>query len=870
MNFWLKLRRRRNLEQDLEEELAFHQAMRSAEAGHAPSGNRLRIKEDLRGMWTFVWLELLLQDIRYGLRGLRRNKGFSLTAVLLLTLGIGANTAMFTIVKRVLLDPLPWPHSERLVRIWSTQKSSGALSPVTALDYLDFADQAKSFESLGAYTSTSVALNGEGQPELLVGSQVTANLFRTLGVRPMLGRDFRAEENDRGSARVIILSHGLWRRKFGGQSDVIGRVLQVNGESFQIIGVMAPGFSFPDATNEAWIPLVLKGGELRWINRFAHFLGVVGRLHAARSIASANAEIQGIAARLEQAYPQADQHQGARVRGMKESLIADSRTMLFTLYGAVTLLLLIVCSNLAALLLERAASRRAEFSVRTALGASRGRLFGQMTIETALLSLAGGAAGVGFAGVFLDLLKIRLPNTFPRLHEIGIDGEVLGFSLGLTLLTGLLFGIAPALQLPRAVQTPGLSLRGSGGSRMRRGMRSALVVLQISMAGVLLAGAGLFLRSLDNLSRVDPGFDPRGVISANVVLADKAYPSKERILGFVDQLDRQLSAAPGVQSAGISTSLPLAGHGWGNPVLIAGHPSPAGKPYQARIQVITPHFLETVHMGLKLGRGFTERDDARAPRVALVTETFARSFLPHGESPVGQRVQLGGGSDDDDDDPQPWLTIVGVVAPVRLSALDGPPDPVMFMPYAQLGEVAPMVGRGLYLAVRSQTNATAVGAIRGRVGSLDPSLAIRDAGPMDASIGAALAPQSLRTWLLSGFAALALILAGVGLYGVIAYAVTQRRQEIGVRMALGAQASQIGRLVVLDGARLALLGIALGLAGTVSLSRLAGHLLFGVSGHDAITLSAAFAILVAVALLASYLPARRAAAIDPMQTLRSE
>ena len=865
---------RRSLRARTEEELRFHLRMleeRKIESGVQPAdahmlarrelGNIALITEQTLDSWRYAFVETLVQDIRYAFRGLRRDKAFSVTAFLLLALAIGANTAMFTVVKRVLLDPLPYPQSDRLVRIWSANMQTGSPYSVTALDYQDWVAQSKSFDAIAAYTGQGMTLSGEGEPELLTGLGVSANFFHVLGVQPMLGRDFRATENEHGWDRVLILSHTLWQRRFGGRDDIVGRTVRLDGELFEVIGVMPPHFHFPDASYDAWRPLALKGGDPNWFNRSAHFLRVVARMKASATVASAAAEMSGIARRLESAYPATNDHVGVQLRPVKEWLVGDSRTLVFTLYGAVTLLLLIVCSNLAGLLVARAAARRSELFTRAALGATQLRLIAQMAIEAGLLSIFGGAAGLALASGLLVLLKTRAPDTLPRLDELALDPGVLLFAFALSLATALLFGMAPAFQLPHLAQTS----RGTAAHGMRHQVRSKLVVLQVALATILLAGAGLFLHSLYNLNHVDLGFEPRGVLTANFVLSEKRYPTNEKLLQFTRRLDARLATTPGLLGAGFATTLPLSGQEWGNPIRIAGHPFLPGQSDIATIQCVSPGFLATLQSQLKLGRLLTDRDDTRSPLSLVVDETFVHAFLPAGESPIGRQVKVG-----DSESGDPWRTIVGVVGPYRQSSLDGPLEPQIFLPYAQLGERAAMVGRGLYIVLRTATPAATIGVLKAEMASLDPALAVRDVRPLTDSVDAALSSQSLRTLVVGAFAGLALLLAGVGLYGVIALAVAQRSQEIGVRMALGARASQIASLILAEGARLGMTGILLGIGAVLSLSKLVEHLLFGVTGHSASTLIGVAAILVVVTLLASYIPARRAAAIDPARTIRGE
>ena len=862
MKWLLKLRKRRALDRDLDEEMEFHRLMRNRDESSRAFGNATLIREEMREMWTLGWVELLMQDVKYSVRGMFRNPAFALTAVGLLALSIGANTAMFAVVKRVLIDPLPFPDSDRLVRIWHLQKQQSMPFSVTAFDYVDWAAQAKSFEHLAAYSGNGLTITGEGEPELIIRLGVSTNFFSVLGVRPALGRDFRPEESERGRDRVIVLSHALWQRKFGGSPDVIGRRIRANGESYEIIGVMPRGFEFPEPRYEAWTPIPFKGGDPNWTNRSAHYLRVIGRLKPGLPISAAAAEMDGITAQLERQYPETNRDIGARLRPLKDTLVGDSRSLIYLLYGAVTVLLLIACSNVASLLVARSAARRTEFAVRASLGASRLRLVVQVVVETAVLSLSGGVLGVGLAQFLTGALKTGARQMLPRIDEITLDPVVVAVSLGLSLFTGIVFGLAPAATLPRLVQ----SARGIAAQATRQRVRSTLVIAQIAMAMLLLTGAGLILRSFYNLSRVDLGYNDDGVVTMGFALMDNDYPTASRILGFARQLDERLSAAPGLTAAGFTTSLPLTGQGWGNPFTIQEKPVAAGgRPDTGRFQCVSPRYFQAVGTPLKLGRHLTPLDDHRSPLVALVDESFVKSFLSDGRSPVGLHLKIGGSASR-----EPWREIVGVVAATRQVTLEGAPEPQIYLPFAQMGELITMVGRGVSLAGRSGGDmASAVGVMKSTIAALDPNLPVREVQLLRDRVDVALAPQRVRAVLMAGFAGLAVLLAAVGLYGVIAFTVTQRRQEIGVRMALGAGASEITRMVLAGGLRLTALGLAAGTVATLLLARFVERMLFGVAPKDVPTLLSVMVLLAAVALVASYLPAKRATRVDPMESLRN-
>jgi len=864
MKWWTKLRKRRTLDRDLDEEIAFHREMRAEDDKAPPFGNPTSIKESLHDMWTLGWVEAVLQDARYALRGMRRDKGFTITALFVLALAIGANTTMFMVLKRVILDPLPYPHADQLVRVYDFHKERGQAFSVTMLNYLDWAAQTKVFDSLAAYGGRGMTITGEGEPELFIGLGVSANFLTTLGVHPMIGRDFRGEENERGRDRVLILNHSFWQRKFGGNPAVVGRSVRVNGESYEIIGVTPEGFAFPDKSYEALTPLAFRGGDPAMNNRSAHFLRVIGRLSPSATIESARAEMERIASQLEAAYPDVNLKLGVQLRSLKETVVGDSRKLVFVLYGAATLLLLVACANLASLSVARSAARRAEFSIRAALGASRLRLIVQMIVEACMLSLGGGLLGLGLASALVQILRIKAPEVLPRLDEIRLDPAIPLFSIGVTLATGLLFGLGPILGMTRFFETT----RGSGARGLRQRMRSVLVVVQVSMALVLLAGAGLFIRSLHNLGQVDLGFDSQGVATTNLVLGVNEYRTRERMLAFARQLDEGLASSPGLSAAGFSTSLPLSGQGWGNPISMEGVAQPPnGSSNIARIQCVSPHYLEALKMPLRAGRYPSPTDDERALPVALVDEIFVRQYLNSGQSPIGRRVKIGQA-----DSSQPWRTIVGVVAASRQFALEDAPEAHLFVPYLQLGDLAPIVGRGLYLAARSSQPATAIGIMKGQINSIDPALAVRESHLLAESVDSALSPWRFRTSLMTAFAGFALLLAAVGLYGVIAFAVAQQTQEIGVRIALGAQRVQITRAVLGSGARLGGAGIVIGVGCALALSQAMEkeELLFGVGSRDWLSLSVGAVVLGVVTLFASYVPARRAASVDPMRALRME
>jgi len=864
MRWWFRLRKRRSLDQDLEDEIAFHRAMRAHDLDPPPFGNATQIKERIRDMCTLGWLEVLVADGCYALRGMRRDKAFAVTAIALLALAIGANTAMFIVLKRVILDPLPFPDADRLVRIYDFHKERGTAQSVTALNYLDWAAESKAFETLAAFSGQGMTITGQGEPELIIALGVSPNLLQTLGIKAALGRDFRPEEIVRGRDRVIILTHRLWQRKFGADPAIVGRQVRINGDGYEVIGVMPAGFNFPDKTYEAFVPLPLRGGDPAWTNRSSHYLRVVGRVRSSATIESARAEMNQIAGRLEAAYPEVNAKLGVQLRALKDTVVGDSRRLVLLLYGAATILLLIACANLASLLVARSSARRLEFATRAALGASRPRLAVQMLVEAGILSIIGGAAGLGLAYLLIRSLRIAALESLPRMDELQLDPAIVAFSIALTMATAILFGLGPALFGTRSLGTA----RGSGAHGIRQGMRQALVIAQVSMSLVLLAGAGLFLRSLYNLGQADRGFDAESVVTMGFALGVNGYPSAGKMMNFAEQLRAGLSEFPSLRASGFSTSLPLSGQAWGNPIAVQGQaPMTGNKSNIARIQCISPGFQEALRMRLLVGRPIAPSDDSRAPAVALVDEIFVRTFLDGTRNPIGERIKIG-----EADSRGPWLSIVGVVAASRQFSLEASPEAHIFVPYFQLGDLAPIFGRGLYLAGRSSTPAEASRAMKSKIAALDPTLAVRGPNLLSESVDSAMAPARFRTSLMIGFAALALVLASVGLYGVIAFSVAQQTQEIGVRIALGAQRTQIISMVLASGAHLSGLGITLGLCGALALSRILEkeQLLFGVSPRDGLTFAVVAGVLGLVTFVASLVPARRAASIDPMRALRAE
>jgi len=828
-------------------------------------------------------MSTLLLDLRLVRRRLLRRPGFTATALLTLALGIGANTAMFSVFHTVLLRPLPFDEPERLVLVWNRYDNLG--QPRTSLSPPDYMDRRDSdvFESAAAHAQDRVALTGAGDPEQITVTYATASLFPTLRVEADRGRVFSPVEDAPGTEKVTVISHALRQRAFGGRESwqgtggkdpVIGRRIVLDGEPHTVLGVMPPGFDYPGST-DAWIPIAFTPDDLAVTERGSEFLTMVARLAPGASLAQAQAEMDAIAARVPElaaraGYPNAREFLlnagwGARVDALHELLVADVRPALLVLAGAVALLLLVACANLAHLLMAHALGRRREIAVRAALGARRGHVVRQMLLESSALALTGGLTGLMLAVWGTEALLRFEPGRLPRLEELAFDLPVFGFTLAASLLTGLLFGALPTLRVSRPDLHTALQGSGTGGDRGSRDRwRGGLVVAEVALALLLLVGAGLLLRSFQSLLRVDPGFQPENVLTVQMSLPAKEYGAEER-LAFHRRLRREVEALPGVEAVGSIQILPLSGGVWSRAFTVEGREVTEG--LSSDYRVISPGYLEAMGIPILEGRGFTLRDDERAPRVAVVDESLARRFWP-GETAIGRRI----GFFDGENETPVYREIVGVVRQVRSSRLDtaGGADSQrvqIYIPYAErpLGSFT--------LTVRTATAPTALKElVRRTVHALDPDLVVSHLRTMDEVVHGSLARQRFQTLLLGVFAGLAVVLAAVGLYGVMAYSVRQRRREVGIRMALGARLGDVMRSVLREGMVLVAWGLALGLLAAWGLTRLLSTLLSGllyeVPATDPWTWLGGAVLLALVALLACWLPARRAARVDPATALR--
>ena len=801
------------------------------------------------------------QDVKYGARMLAKRKGFTLVAASALALGIGANTAIFSVVNAVLLRPLPFPESERLVKLYVTDARRGVTKyPTSYLNFSDWRSQNTSFEAVAAHASTGASVRAGDKPESVEGVYVTADLFRVLGASPLLGRTFLPEE-EAPDSRVVVLSHEMWRKRFNSDTSIINRQVAFDGVPTTVVGVMPEGFQFPVEVvgPEYWQPLNPKS-EMN-LERGQNYLSVVGRLKPNVSLAEAQAEMATIAARLEQQYTEKNAGRGINLVPLHEDIVGDVRPALLVLLGAVGLVLLIACANVANLTLARAASRSREIAIRAALGASRLRVARQLLTESLLLALGGGLAGLLLAVWGVEALGAAIPADIPRAAETGIDPVVLLFTLFVALLTGVVFGLAPALRASKSDFNEALK-EGSRGStegfRSNR-LRGLLVVSEVALSLVLLVGAGLLVRSFLELRNVRPGFEPQNLLTAGIGLPQNKYPSEASQAAFYKQVLERVSALPGVKAVGGVEPLPMSGNNWSTTVTVEGRPAPPpGQRQRTQTRVVSPGYHRAMGIPLLRGRLFTEQDTAASPKVVVVSESFARQIFP-GEEAVGKRVKPTLA-------PNFTAEIVGVVGDVKHRALDETPSPELYASYQQ----APQPFLALVVRAEPAVTAGLTNSIREAVLQIDADQPLYNVKTMDELLSDTVAGRRFQMTLLGLFAAVALALASVGVFGVMSYSVTRRTHEIGVRVALGAQRRDVLRLVVGQGMALVGAGIALGLAASLALTRLIAALLYGVSASDPLIYSAVALLLATVALLACYLPARRAAKVDPMVALRYE
>jgi putative ABC transport system permease protein len=818
----------------------------------------------------------LIQDLRFGLKLMLKSPTATAIVVLTLALGIGANTTIFSIVDAILLRPLLYKDSERLVMVWATYpqlQMSLDRVPVSAGDFIEWRDQNTVFEQISAIDSTNLTLIGIGEPERIVGASVSANFFELMGVSPSKGRLFTHEEDQPGKNNVLVISDGLWKRRFGADPEIIGQALTLNDKSYTVIGIMPAGFQFPRAGEmpayfefppqaELWLPIAISPKRIS--SRRNHDMAVIARLKPGVSLEQAQTEISGISARLEDQYPE-NKGWGALVMSLRSHLVGDIQTALLVLLGAVGFVLLIVCANVANILLAQSAARQQEISIRVALGASRLRIIQQLLTESLLIALAGGILGILLALSGIELFLRMRPDNIPRSDDLALNGWSLIFTLGVSILTGIVFGLAPIYHSSKLNFSEALKqgAKSVAGSVSRRRVRSLLVVSEVALALILLTGAGLLINSFTRLLNVSPGFNPRNVLTMDISLPASRYPDKQKQTAFYQQALEKMKALPGVRSAGLVLFLPLRGAAGLDEFVIEGRPIPPdGEKPITEIRIASPDYFTTMEIPLLSGRALTEQDKADGMPVVVINETMARRFWSN-ESPIGSRVKTGG------KEPQHnwegiWLTIVGVVADVK-GSLDSETRPQMYFSYLQHSFPA------MSIAVRTSTDTTNLSAaVRQAVQEVDKDQPVTNVNTMEKYLAESVAQRRFNTVVLGIFAAIALILAAVGIYGVMAYSVIQRTHEIGVRMALGAQKTDIIKLILRHGTALVLAGVVIGLAAAYALTRVISKMLYGVSATDPVTFGFVTLLLVGVAILASLVPALRATKVDPLVALRQE
>jgi putative ABC transport system permease protein len=812
----------------------------------------------------------LWNDLRFGLRILRRNPGFTLAAIVVLALGIGANTAIFSIVNAVLLRPLPYEDASRIMQVWHTPPAKSfpgiTLFSVSPANYLDWRSQNSSFEHLAAYGFASFNVGGGERPEAIRGASVEPDFFSILGARPVQGRVFSPHENRPGQGHVIILGNHLWRDQFASDPGIVGRNILLDGENYTVVGVMATKFKFPDWA-DFWIPTAWTD-QSRAVRGNHNYLAI-GKLKSGLTVEQAKADLGVISTRLEQQYPEDDKGWGATVIPLREQIVGDVRPALLVLLGAVAFVLLIACANVANLVLAKTLARRKEIAIRTSLGASRAALLRQILVETLVLSLAGGALAMLLARFAIALIPKLLADRLPPSVEISRDGQVMAFTVFLALFAGILAGLLPALRFTRTDVNEALKQgqsRGSSdsGSGKTRGL---LVVAEVALSLVLLIGAGLMVRSLLQLSSVQPGFDPNNVLTARLTVPAKKFAGPAAQISFFDQVLRQIRATPGVESAGLIDSLPMDGGGSHQPVAVEGQPVvPMADQPEVDVRMISPGYLPAMRVPLVRGRDLNDGDVVDRSHVVVISDSMAKRFWPN-ENPLGKHIALTFFADGPRE-------VVGIVGDIKDDSLDQTrPAEALYWPISQFTSPPSQPWRsfGMSLAVRTSGDpAGVISAVTSAVHQVDPEIPVVSAVSMESLRTASLSPQRFNVLLLGAFAGLALVLAAVGIYSVLAYTVRRRVREIGIRMALGATHSDVLRMVVTDGMKPILLGVSIGLAAALALSRVVASLIFGIRATDPLTFAGVSVLLVAVGLLATILPAYRATRIEPIRTLREE
>ena len=807
-------------------------------------------------------MDALIKDIRYALRGLLKRPGFSAVVVITLALGIGTNTAIFSVVNAVLLRPLPYPDSDRIVMIWNKleMRDLHKLS-VSPEEFVEYSDRSHSFSAIAAYASGGRDVTGAGEAERIQTTRVTDQFFSLLGTQPLRGRTFSTEENQPGRQQVAVISYDLWQRRFAGDDNVLGQNLVLDGVNHTIVGVMPVDFQFPNPEIKIWIPIAFAANNVT--DTRSRYLNVIARTKPGVELPQAQAEIASIAAQMEKEHP--DRYEpgsgwGVSVVQAREEMVGNYRVVLLILLGLVSFVLLIACLNVANLMLARAASRRHEVAVRAALGAGRFRLIRQSLVESLLLSMTGGVLGLLVGSLAGALIRLFNPASLPRVGEIQVDVSVLIFTFAISLVTGLIFGVVPAVQASRLDLLTTLN-ESVGKVERRSRLHALLVVGEVGVAIVLLVGAGLLIKSFYKLQQVDLGFKPSNVLTMHLSLPHSRYAETHRVRGFFDELVARTQNLPGVESVALVNSLPLKGAGIEPNFYAEGQPE---NRVAVGLVMSSPQYANALGLDLREGRFFDDRDRDDTPYVAVVNEAFTRSFFPNDEA-LGKRVKLGG-----PEFPFPWLTIVGVVKDVRQQGPDAAAKSQIFVPHAQ-----PALGNSMWqsmsLVMRTDRDPEgSIAAVRAIVRELDPELPVYDVSTMQQLLAKSVATRRFNMFSVAVFSALALVLAAIGIYGVMSYTVTARTREIGIRMALGARAVNVLSLVIKDGMKLTVAGLVIGVGGALALTRLMRTLLFDVTPTDPATFAAVAVLLFVVALFACFLPARRASGVDPVDALRHD
>ena len=877
--------RRDAVESELEEEIQFHfehEVEKHVKAGlpvdearrraRLAFGGHEQVKEICREARGTSFIELTVQDTKYALRQLWGNPTFALVMILTLALSIGANSAIFSVIQGVLLKRLPYPQAERIVRIFLSSKEYPKF-PLNPFDFRDYRARNHSFESMAAFTRRDVQLSGMGEPVRLNGFAVTSGYFRVLGLEPQLGRDFDFNAELPGNGQQVILSDRLWRTRFGADQKIIGQKITLDMQPFTVIGVMPAGTEHPGNmyhavtygdSVDAWTPYTFVGNPNQ---RGSHYMEGFARLKEGVSAEQAQAELKAMMKQIGREHGDNDSGWNVLVIPLYTEVVGATKPMLLVLLGAVGIVLLIACANAANLLLARASARQREIAVRLAMGAPRSRVVRQLLTESLLISFTGGALGLALAFGGVKALVSLLPADFPRAHDIHVSAPVFGFTFLVSLVTGILFGLAPAVQASRTDPKEGLQkgARGTTAGRRQNALRSALVVAEVSLACVLLVGAGLMLRSFLNLVHLDPGFRQEHVLTAGVSLPNERYKKPEQAVRFFDQLTANLSALPGVESAGAGSDLPWTGYDENmGGFTIEGKKPPPNQDYHARYHMATPGYFSALGTPLVAGRYFTEADRGFAGdalnKVLIINRSMATLYWP-GEDVIGRRLSFEDHPKKDSD----WLTVVGVVGDVKDQPNSASAQPAFWWPEYQVPQP------DMSVVIRARTNPDLLAdALRNEVHRLDPALAVADVKLMDAIVDSQVSTPRFTFALVGLFAGLAILLAGIGAYGVIAYTVSQRTSEFGLRMALGAQRGDLVRMVLAQSARLAVPGVVLGVAMALSVGHVLRSLIYGVSPTDPLILTVVVLLVLAVALVASLVPARRAAQADPMTSLRAE